>query len=83
MICLDQAPTAVEPIGNPAMLKHIRLERPLVVLDLETTGKRVQADRIVEISTIKLLPDGTTHTRTRRLNPGVTIPPRATALYMH
>lgn len=63
------------------MLKHIRLERPLVVLDLETTGKRVQADRIVEISTIKLLPDGTTHTRTRRLNPGVTIPPEATAVH--
>ena len=32
------------------MLKNIRLERPLVVFDLETTGKRVQTDRIVEIS---------------------------------
>jgi len=81
VICLDQAPTAVEPIGNPAMLKHIRLERPLVVLDLETTGKRVQADRIVEISTIKLLPDGTHQIKTRRLNPGVTIPPEATAVH--
>ena len=35
------------------MLKNIRLERPLVVLDLETTGKRVHADRIVEISLLK------------------------------
>ena len=29
------------------MLKNIRLERPLVVFDLETTGKRVQT---VEVS---------------------------------
>ena len=42
------------------MLKNIRLERPLVILDLETTGKKVQTDRIVEISTIKLFPDDTT-----------------------
>ena len=63
------------------MLKHIRLERPLVVLDLETTGKRVQADRIVEISTLKLLPDGTNKIHTRRLNPGIPIHPEATAVH--
>jgi hypothetical protein len=40
------------------MLKNLVLSRPLVVLDLETTGKRVQSDRIVDISTLKLLPDG-------------------------
>ena len=40
------------------MLKNIRLEHSLVVLDLETTGKRVHADRIVEISTLKLFPEG-------------------------
>ena len=37
------------------MFKNIRLERPFVVLDLETTGKKVQTDRIVEISLRKLL----------------------------
>jgi DNA polymerase-3 subunit epsilon len=63
------------------MLKNIRLERPLVVLDLETTGRRVQADRIVEISTLKLLPDGAHQIKTRRLNPGVPIPPEATAVH--
>ena len=45
------------------MLKNIRLERPFVVFDLETTGKRVQTDRIVEISLLKLLPDGTNRSR--------------------
>ena len=63
------------------MLKNIRLERPLVVLDLETTGKRVQTDRIVEISLLKLLPDGTNQIKTRRLNPGIPIPAEATAIH--
>src|SRR5271165_4126889 len=63
------------------MLKNIRLERPLVVFDLETTGKRVQTDRIVEISLLKLLSDGTNQIKTRRLNPGIPIPADATAIH--
>jgi DNA polymerase-3 subunit epsilon len=63
------------------MLKNIRLERPLVVIDLETTGKKVHADRIVEISTLKLFPDGTNEIKTRRLNPGIPIPAEATAIH--
>jgi DNA polymerase-3 subunit epsilon len=63
------------------MLKNVRLERPLVVLDLETTGKRVQSDRIVEISTLKLFPDGRNEIKTRRLNPGIPIPAEATAIH--
>ena len=78
---MDQGPLVVEPVVTETLLKHIRLDRPLVVLDLETTGKRVQADRIVEISTIKLLPDGTNQIRTRRLNPGIPIHPEATAVH--
>jgi DNA polymerase III subunit epsilon len=63
------------------MLKNIRVERPLVVLDLETTGKRVHADRIVEISTLKVFPDGKHKIFTRRLNPNIPIPPEATAIH--
>jgi len=63
------------------MLKNIRLERPLVVLDLETTGKKVQTDRIVEISLLKLLPDGSNQIKTRRLNPGIPIPAEASAIH--
>jgi DNA polymerase III subunit epsilon len=63
------------------MLKNIHLERPLVVLDLETTGKRTHVDRIIEISTLKLNPDGTHKMLTRRLNPGMPIHPEATAVH--
>jgi len=63
------------------MLKNIRLDRPLVVLDLETTGTRPNVDRIVEISTLKLLPDGSNEIKTRRVNPGIPIPPDATAVH--
>lgn len=63
------------------MLKSIRLVRPLVVLDLETTGTKVQTDRIVEISLLKLLPDGTNQIKTRRLNPGIPIPAEVSAIH--
>jgi DNA polymerase-3 subunit epsilon len=63
------------------MFKNLTLTRPLVILDLETTGTRTQSDRIVEISTLKLLPDGTRDIRTRRLNPGIPIAPEATAIH--
>ncbi len=52
-----------------------------MVFDLETTGKRVQTDRIVEFSLLKLLPDGTNQIKTRRLNPGIPIPAEATAIH--
>ena len=72
---------AAELDRGETMLKHIRLQRPLVVFDLETTGKKVEVDRIVEISTLKLLPDGTNRIHTRRLNPGIPIHPEATAVH--
>ena len=36
----------------------LKLERPLVFFDLETTGTNPSTDRIVEISLIKVMPDG-------------------------
>ena len=63
------------------MLKNILLERPLAVFDLETTGIDTKVDRIVEVSVLKLLPDGDHDHRTRRVNPGVPIPAQATAIH--
>ena len=59
----------------------IQLSRPLVFFDLETTGVDVGKARIVEISVAKHLPDGTVESKTRRFNPGVPIPPEATAVH--
>lgn len=59
----------------------LKLRRPLVIFDLETTGTNITHDRIVEISLIKVFPDGSTDTKTRRINPGMPIPAEATAVH--
>jgi DNA polymerase-3 subunit epsilon len=59
----------------------MRLERPLVFLKVETTGLDVARDRIVQIAALKQHPDGRREERSRLLDPGVTIPPEATAVH--
>lgn len=56
-------------------------DRPIVFFDLETTGTNISQDRIVELSVVKIHPDGERETRTRRLNPEMPIPPEATAVH--
>jgi DNA polymerase III subunit epsilon len=63
------------------MAKLIELSRPLAIIDLETTGTDTALDRIVEISVLKIDPAGEKEHRTRRLNPGIPIPPEATAVH--
>lgn len=50
------------------------LKKPIVFFDLETTGVDVAKDRIVEISILKLHPDGKKEVKTRRVNPQMPIP---------
>jgi DNA polymerase-3 subunit epsilon len=52
----------------------LQLKRPLAFFDLETTGTNIGADRIVEISVIKLNPDGSEEVLTLRVHPGIPIP---------
>lgn len=59
----------------------LQLTRPIVFFDLETTGTNVATDRIVEISIIKILPDGKIVEKTRRINPEMAIPAEATAVH--
>ena len=59
----------------------LKLERPLIFFDLETTGTNVTHDRIVELSYIKVYPDGTEERKTRRLNPEMPIPAESTAIH--
>lgn len=52
----------------------MRLSRPLLFFDLETTGLDVGSDRIVEIAFLKWFPDGHTEEFETRVNPGIPIP---------
>ena len=57
------------------------LDRPLVFFDLETTGLNLKTDRIIELAFIKITPQGDVMERVRRFNPGMPIPPEATAVH--
>ncbi len=59
----------------------LNLKRPLAFFDLETTGVNVADDRIVEISVIKLMPDGSEEVMTRLVNPLRPIPEEAAAVH--
>ena len=64
-----------------SLAAEIELKRPLVVFDLESTGTRVRKDRIVEMAWCKIKPSGETKVGGIRLNPGIPIPPEATAVH--
>ena len=52
----------------------LNLKKPLAFFDLETTGINITTDRIVEISIVKAMPDGSTTIKTHRVNPTIPIP---------
>jgi DNA polymerase-3 subunit epsilon len=53
---------------------QIKLNKPIVFLDIEATGLNIGSDRIVEISMLKLNTDNSTEVKTQRINPGIPIP---------
>lgn len=53
---------------------ELKLHRPICFFDLETTGTDVARDRIVEISILKVFPNGNKESKTWLVNPGVPIP---------
>lgn len=57
------------------------LQRPMACVDLETTGVSITQDRIVEISIIKIHPNGEREIKTRRINPGIPIPKEASEVH--
>jgi len=60
---------------------ELTLRKPLVIIDLETTGVSIASDRIVEISALKVMPSGAEEWLTMRLNPGIPISPEATRIH--
>ncbi len=63
------------------MESNLKLERPLVFFDLETTHLDISLARIIEIAMIKLYPDATTESFLTRVNPGIPIPAEATRIH--
>jgi DNA polymerase III subunit epsilon len=59
----------------------VELDRPLVFLDLETTGLSTKEDRIVEMAIIKVSPQGDVVEKVRRFNPEMPIPKEASAVH--
>jgi DNA polymerase-3 subunit epsilon len=59
----------------------MKLNKPLVFFDLETTGINTATDRIVEISLLKIFPNGSEISKTMRINPEMPIPPKATEVH--
>lgn len=60
---------------------QLNLKNPLIFFDLETTGINISKDRIVEISLLKVYPNGKEEVKTRRINPEMPIPPTSTAIH--
>lgn len=62
-------------------MMQLNLKNPIVFFDLETTGINITQDRIVEISFLKVHPNGKEEIKSRRINPEMPIPPQATAIH--
>ena len=60
---------------------NLKLEKPLVFFDLETTGVQVAKDRIVEIAILKVFPNGNKESKTWLVNPTIPIPAETTPIH--
>ncbi|RIA10347.1 DNA polymerase-3 subunit epsilon [Flavobacteriaceae bacterium MAR_2010_72] len=60
---------------------QLQLNKPICFFDLETTGINITTDRIVEISILKVHPEGTEDSKTWLINPEMPIPKEVTAIH--
>ena len=59
----------------------LNLKKPICFFDLETTGVNIATDRIVEISILKIFPNGNKESHTWRVNPEMPIPAETSAIH--
>jgi len=59
----------------------MKITKPIIYFDLETTGIDTETSRIVEIACIKILTDGTRESKTTRINPEIIIPLEASSVH--
>lgn len=60
---------------------NLKLQKPICFFDLETTGINIATDRIVEISILKVFPNGNKESHTWRVNPEMPIPAVVTQIH--
>ena len=60
---------------------ELNLKKPIVFFDLETTGVNIATDKIVEISILKVFPNGNKESKTWLVNPEIEIPAEASAIH--
>ena len=59
---------------------NLKLSKPIVFFDIETTGLQISTDRIVEISVLKIFPNGNKESKTWLVNTTIPIPKETTAI---
>jgi len=62
-------------------MTQLQLQRPLAFFDVETTGINIVTDRIIEIAILKIMPNGSEHSATYRINPQMPIPPKSSEIH--
>ncbi|WP_185860812.1 3'-5' exonuclease [Blattabacterium cuenoti] len=59
----------------------LKLHRPICFFDIEATGINIGKDRIIEISILKIFPNGNQEDKTWLICPIIPIPPQSTAIH--
>ncbi|WP_185858050.1 3'-5' exonuclease [Blattabacterium cuenoti] len=59
----------------------LKLHRPICFFDIEATGVNIGKDRIIEISILKIFPNGGQEDKTWLVCPEIPIPPQSTAIH--
>ncbi|SFJ07075.1 3'-5' exonuclease [Olleya namhaensis] len=59
----------------------LNLTKPICFFDLETTGINITSDRVVEISILKVFPNGNKESKTWLVNPEMPIPALVSAIH--
>lgn len=60
---------------------NLIIKKPIIFFDLETTGVQIASDRIVEISILKIFPNGNKESKTWLVNPTIPIPKETTDIH--
>jgi DNA polymerase III subunit epsilon len=68
-------------LPEAACMLKLKLDRPLAVFDIESTGTNRRADRIIDLAIVKIWPDGHSEAHTFRVNPQMPIPPDSTEIH--